>query len=508
MDEPRVRPTSRQKQAAGAAVKQAPATPSRRAVKKAAQPATSSTNGDGAVRRSLPRREHAALGNLKRDPIALLEISSAGRVAGLVPLRYGRMLESPFAFFRGSAIIQAHDLAGTPNSGIIIQIAGDCHLSNFGGFASPERKLLFDLNDFDETAPGPWEWDLKRLSASLMLVARHLRHKRGVGDDLVYAMVRSYQQRMQEYAQMSLLDTWYDAISFERLVAETDEPEVQKRIRRAMERAADRTHHSLLSKLTEVVDGRMRMIDAPPHVFHIHGHHSLFDPKDDWLHLKDLDESRAVSATLDKAFNGYLETLAPDRRELLSHFRRQDTAFKVVGVGSVGTRCLAQLLLDPAGEPLFLQIKEADVSVIARYFRSKTPAHHGERVVQGQRLMQAASDLFLGWFKGPRGRCFYVRQLRDMKLSVQIELLDAEMLGRYASVCGWVLARGHAKAGGRARDIAAYLGRSDKFATAMAAYADGYADQVERDYGKFVDACRSGRLQARTDADMAQDFRI
>ncbi|WP_407935362.1 DUF2252 domain-containing protein [Cupriavidus alkaliphilus] len=455
-----------------------------------------------ALRQQVPRGAHEAIGQVDRDPVALLQLSSEGRVPRLVPLRYGRMVQSPFAFFRGSAILQAHDLAGTPDSGLPMQICGDCHLANFGGFATPERALLFDLNDFDETSPGPWEWDLKRLCASFVVAVRHLRHGPGVAEDAVRAAVGSYRRRMAAYAGMGMLDTWYDRITFDRLIEEEASPEIQKRIRRGMERAADRTHESLLPKLAERIGERWKILDAPPAVFHVHGRQTLFEAGDDWMTLADPEQAIA------QAFKEYLSTLAPDRRRLLEHFTRHDQAFKVVGVGSVGTRCLIQLLVDQHDKPLFLQVKEATRSVVARYYKSAPCAHEGRRVVEGQRLMQAASDLFLGWTKGPRGRHFYMRQLRDMKLSAQIELMDADLLGRYAALCGWVLARAHAKASGLAAEVSGYLGRSDRMADVMVGYANGYADQVERDYDQFVAACRSGRLEARTDADMAADFRV
>lgn len=472
-----------------------------------------------ALRQHAPRSLHAAIGHVDRDPIRLLEISSAGRVDRLIPLRYGRMLESPFAFFRGSAIVQAHDLAGTPYSGIVQQICGDCHVANFGGFATPERALLLDVNDFDETAEGPWEWDLKRLVASFVVAARHLRHSRATADTLVRQATSSYSARMATYADMGILDTWYDHITFERLLNEATDPDAQRAIRRGMERAADRTHAALLPKLGVQVNGRWHILDAPPAVFHVRGNQTLFAASDDWMSVKD------VEAVLDKFHAEYLTTLAPDRRQLLAHFTRHDMAFKVVGVGSVGTRCLIQLMIDTHGKPLFLQVKEAGQSVVARYFKARRAAagkhgagrsvrtaaasvHEGRRVVEGQRLMQAASDLFLGWAKGPFGRCFYLRQLRDMKLSPQLELMDANLLGRYASTCGWVLARAHAKAGGQAAEISGYLGSGDRMAEALVEYANAYADQVERDYARFVEACRKGDLPARTDEDMAAEFRV
>jgi uncharacterized protein (DUF2252 family) len=441
------------------------------------------------------------VGNIDRDPVELLKISSAGRIEKLVPLRYGRMIQSPFAFFRGSAIIQAHDLAGTPSSGLHMQICGDCHLANFGGFATPERTLIFDVNDFDETSLGPWEWDLKRLVASFVVAARHLGHKRGVAEELVRRVVGSYQTHMAGYAQLSVLETWYDRISFERLLTEEVSPEASRRIQRGMEKAADRTSAALLPKMSHQVDGRWIIRDAPPVVFHGAGAASLLSAEDRW------EGGGSTQEALDEAFESYVSTLAPDRRRLLSYFTGQDMAFKVVGVGSVGTRCLVYLMIDRNGKPLFLQIKEAVQSVIARYFEAPRVAHEGQRVVDGQRLMQAASDMFLGWTKGPRGRHFYVRQLRDMKLSAQIELMDAELLGEYGALCGWVLARAHAKASGDAAAISAYIGTSDRLADAIVKYAEAYADQVERDYEVFVDACRSGALEARSEEDMEADFR-
>jgi len=455
-----------------------------------------------ALRQLVPRRSHAAVGNVDRDPIPLLETSSAGRVERLVPLRYGRMIQSPFAFFRGSAILQAHDLAGAPASGMTIQICGDCHLSNFGGFATPERALLFDLNDFDETSPGPWEWDLKRLTASMVVAARHLRHGKPAADNMVVQVVNSYRDHMAMYAEMGVLETWYDRITFDRVLAETLDPTAQKEIRRAMERAAGRTHETLLPKLSERAGHRWRILDAPPAVFHIRSEQTLFTKDDDWL-------KKSVDAdAIARCFGDYTATLAADRRELLSHFTSQDIAFKVVGVGSVGTRCLIQLLTDSHDKPLFLQFKEATQSVVARFFKSPAVTHEGRRVVEGQRLMQAASDLFLGWTKGPSGRHFYARQLRDMKFSAEIELMDAALLAGYGRVCGRALARAHAKASNLAPEISGYLGTSDAMAEALVGYANAYADQVDRDYEAFAAACRSGRLAARTDADMAADFQV
>lgn len=456
-----------------------------------------------AARDRTPRKDHAAVGDVDRDPIALLEQNSAGRVKRLIALRYGRMLASPFAFYRGSAIIQAHDLAGTPESDMPMQICGDCHLSNFGGFATPERTLIFDVNDFDETAIGPWEWDLKRLAASLAVAGRHLGHGDAMARQFAFAVTDSYRTRMAEYAELGALEIWYEKISFDDLLRNYDDNDVRKRIKRGMEKAATRTHEQMLSKLADFVDGTWRIRDVPPGVFHVRGKSTLFDPDDDWLKHDDPDGAR------EKVFKDYLDTLASDRRDLLLNFVFQDIAFKVVGVGSVGTRCLVMLFVDHFGKPMFLQVKEASKSVISLFYKSHSSIkNNGQRVVHGQRLMQAASDPFLGWAAGPFGRHVYVRQLRDMKISAEVELYPPELLEQYGRLCGWVLARAHAKAGGMAMELSAYMGKGDTLAEAVADYAIAYADQVEQDYETFQKACRDGTLEARTDVDMAADFLV
>ncbi|MBB2998672.1 MULTISPECIES: DUF2252 domain-containing protein [Paraburkholderia] len=457
-----------------------------------------------AARERAKRSSHKQTGELHRDPLKLLEASSEGRVPNLVPLRYGRMIVSPFTFFRGSAILQAHDLAQVPNTGMVMQICGDGHLLNFGGFATPERQLVFDLNDFDEVAPGPWEWDLKRLVASFVVAARHMRYSRGVAEDLVMTVVNTYRDRMRQYADYGALELWYDKITFDRMVETALTPEGRRLIRRGMEKAAGRTHESMLEKLAHRDDasGHWIVRDAPPALFHVHGPNSLYEAEDNWLTF---DDWRTL---ITPTYEAYLKTLAPDRRELLEHFALQDLVFKVVGVGSVGTRCLVILLVDHHGKPLFLQVKEARRSVISQFFKSPPFKHEAARVVQGQRLLQAASDIFLGWSTGPSGRHFYFRQLRDMKLSVDLELLDSTLLAGYGRLCGWAMARAHAKSGNAAIEIASYIGRSDQFAEALVGYGFAYADQVEKDYDLFVKAARSGKIRARSDEDMAADFRV
>ncbi|MBB1594564.1 DUF2252 domain-containing protein [Achromobacter sp. UMC46] len=448
------------------------------------------------------RSSHGIAGNTDRDPVKLLRISSADRVTALIPLRYGRMAASPFTFFRGSAILQAHDLAGTPDTGIDIPVCGDAHLLNFGGFATPERQLVFDLNDFDEVATGPWEWDLKRLTASFAIAGQHLGFSRGDVADAVMAAATEYRRRMAEYAQNSALDIWYEGITFDRMLEDAQTPQGRRLISKSMEKAAGRTHDSVLRKMAFKQDGQWQIRDAPPALFHPNGPNSLLDGPNAW------PDTATWKKKMAKCYGHYLDSLAPDRRELLKHFTTQDVVFKVVGVGSVGTRCLVMLLTDSWDNPLFLQVKEARRSVVARYSRAKSEPHEGYRVVTGQRLLQAASDIFLGWASGPRGRDYYFRQLRDMKVSADVESFDARLLAGYARICGWALARAHAKASGRAIELAAYMGRGDAFPDALVEYAREYARQNEKDYRAFTDACRSGKLPLRTDEDMAADFRV
>ncbi|MDE1179729.1 DUF2252 domain-containing protein [Paraburkholderia sp.] len=455
-----------------------------------------------AAREQSKRSSHRSFAEPHRNPIDLLRQSSEGRIEKLVPLRYGRMAASPFSFFRGSAILQAHDLCRSADTGLVMPICGDAHLMNFGGFATPERQLIFDLNDFDETARAPFEWDLKRLAASLVVAARHMRLSRGTASDLVMTAVTEYRDRIAQYAQCGALELWYDRITFDRMAETALTPERRRTVRRGMEKAASRTHESMLEKMASRVDDRWMIRDAPPALFHVDGANTLFSPEDDGFRI---DRWRKLIAHV---YADYLKTLSHDRRELLSHFTAQDLVFKVVGVGSVGTRCLVLLSTDHMDKPLFLQIKEARPSVIAQYYASPSPKHEGARVVEGQRMLQAASDIFLGWATGPSGRHYYLRQLRDMKLSANIELFDSDTLEGYARLCGWIMARAHAKASGQAIEVSAYIGRNDMFAESLTDYASAYADQVERDYDVFLKACRSGELEARTDEDMAADFRI
>ncbi|SDP22783.1 Uncharacterized conserved protein, DUF2252 family [Ralstonia sp. 25mfcol4.1] len=453
------------------------------------------------ARQHVRRSQHANIGDTERDPIELLKANSAGRVEALVPLRYGRMSVSPFTFFRGSAIIQAHDLAGTVNTGIVLPICGDAHLSNFGGFATPERQLVFDLNDFDEVAPGPWEWDLKRLVASFAIAGDHMGAGRGAIAECVSTAVQEYGDRMREYSESSSLDLWHEVITFDRMMERAVSDEGRELIAKTSKKATSRTNESVLAKMATLQDGRWTIQDAPPALFHPGGPNSLLGGEK-WA------DTDAWKGKLAKAFDAYVQTLPFDRRALISQYELHDIAFKVVGVGSVGTFCLVMLFVDCHGNPLFLQVKEARPSVIATYFPAAGPSHQGERVVAGQRLLQAASDSFLGWTTGPANRHFYFRQLRDMKVSAEVERMSNTVLQGYARMCGWALARAHAKAGGKAIEISSYIGSGERLADALVEYAFAYAKQNEADYGLFMTACRTGRLEARGDEEMAQDFRV
>lgn len=454
------------------------------------------------ARQHTKRSLHAFVGNVDRDPVELLRENSAGRVEQLVPLRYGRMSVSPFTFYRGSAILQAHDLAGTANAGIIFPICGDAHLMNFGGFATPERQLVFDLNDFDEVAHGPWEWDIKRLVASFAIAGEHMGITRGATEDIVLTVVQEYRDRMHAYAECGTLELWHDIVTFERMVETAATDEGKLLVKKTMEKAAGRTHESMLEKMAILKDGRWCIQDAPPALFHPGGPNSLLGKDQKWSNTEQWRGKLAA------AFDAYLQTLAPERRKLIEQFELHDIAFKVVGVGSVGTFCLIMLFVDSHGKPLFLQVKEARQSVISRYANGPDPSHQGARVVSGQRLLQAASDSFLGWTTGPAQREFYFRQLRDMKVSAEVERMNSTILQGYARICAWALARAHAKASGQAVEIAAYLGSGGRFGDALVEYAFAYARQNQKDYDAFMRACRTGKLEARSDEDMAADFRV
>jgi len=409
------------------------------------------------------------------DVIKLLEESDADRIADLIPVRYQRMSVSPFTFFRGTAIIQARDLAHASVSGITVQACGDCHMANFGGFASPERTLVFDINDFDETFPGPWEWDVKRLGASLILAARDRCFSKTSADESVRSMAASYREHMAEFAEMRVLDTWYAQVTFDAIKEYfRKDPDIAARLAKQQKKAFSQTSEAVFPKLTAVVDGLRKITDKPPVIYH----HQEF--------TRDFDKQQV------KFIEEYKDSLQAERRHLFERYRWHDSAIKVVGVGSVGTRCALTLFLADDDDPLFLQVKEARRSVLESPRAKSRYAHQGVRVVEGQRVMQAASDIFLGWTRSPN-HDYYVRQFRDMKVSADVETFRPSTHVAYGRLCGWTLARAHAKPGGAAM-ISGYLGSNEQFDDALAKYSQAYADQAERDFKTFQAAIRSERL--------------
>ncbi len=433
------------------------------------------------------RREDLAVwkpGKRQRDPISILQQSDPDRVAELVPIRYGRMLQSPFAFYRGSAGVMASDLSNSPTSDLHVQACGDCHLVNFGGFATPERNIIFDINDFDETLPAPWDWDVRRLVASIVLAGRSVGLSERMSRDCAESAARSYRERMSEFAKMDPLRLWYSQISSNDIMAALSKG-AQKRLQKRIEKATVASGSEMdFPKMTEVSGDNVRISDQPPLIFH-----------PDTLHGPEFE------ATLQDVRRAYRETLSADRRALLDRYQFVDAAMKVVGIGSVGRRCWIVLMRSAAGNPLFLQFKEAASSVFEPFTAKSTYDHHGERVVMGQRLMQPASDIFLGWFTAPNGRHFYARQLRDAKIKPLVETFDLEMLDKYAGFCGWVLARAHAKASDISPTISSYMcNSSDKFDVAMGAFAVAYADQAEKDHGLLKAAVRAGKIDVIQEA--------
>jgi uncharacterized protein (DUF2252 family) len=430
------------------------------------------------------------------DPVALLEEQSATRVPELVPVRYGRMMVSPFTYYRGAALPMASDLATTPVTGLPVQACGDAHLANFGIFGSAERRLVFDVNDFDETLPGPWEWDVKRLAASLEVAGRGNGFSTKQRRAIVAGMAERYRLAMRQFAGMSDLDVWYsiaDMDEFRALYKSRLSSRQRKQVGKGMAKARTRDSMQEVGKLTRMVDGRPRIISDPP----------LLVPLDELLAGREADR-KFIESELSDLITKYRRTLETDRRYLLEQFEFADMAHKVVGVGSVGTRCWIVLMLGRNSlDPLFLQAKEASESVLCRFVGSSKYANEGQRVVAGQRLMQASSDIFLGWQRTEVGldnrtRDFYIRQLRDWKLSVDIDSMVPRGMRLYGELCAWTLARAHARSGDRIA-IAAYLGASAVFDKAIAQFAGAYADQNERDYDGLVGAVASGRIAATPD---------
>ncbi|MEU8221357.1 DUF2252 domain-containing protein [Kribbella sp. NPDC048915] len=440
------------------------------------------------VRELVPLESHAEFEPGPRDPIGLLLEQERTRVPELVPIRHGRMLTSPFAFYRGAALPMAADLATTPTSGLRVQLCGDAHLMNFGAFASPERHLVFSVNDFDETLPGPFEWDVKRLAASFAVAGRENGFDQKQRRKVVLASVESYRAAMQDFATRPFLDVWYAHFDVEDAIREfrsSVHPRGVKSLEKMVAKAHTHDNLQAFSKLTTVVDGRRRIVHSPP----------LIEPLED---IFPADQRTAVEDAVRETLNTYRHTLQSDRRHLLDHFTLTQVARKVVGVGSVGTRCWIVLMECGDGtEPLFLQAKEAGESVLCRYVGRSEYRNQGERVVAGQHLIQAQSDIFLGWtqlLEDGVERDYYVRQLKDWKFSADVERSTPKGLRIYAGMCGWTLARAHARSGDRLA-LAGYLGSSDRFAHALADFAEMYADQNERDYDAWKAAVNAGRLQ-------------
>jgi uncharacterized protein (DUF2252 family) len=451
-----------------------------------------------AARSGAPRSSHgdwAAVSD-RPDPVTLLEEQAKSRWRDLVPIRYGRMAGSPFAFFRGAAYVMASDLAGTPRSGITTQICGDAHLSNFGGFAAPDRRLVFDLNDFDETLPGPWEWDVKRLAASLAVAGRERDFSRRARLRIVTRTVRAYRDAMRELARMRNVDVWHARVEVESVLADVGrrlDRDAARRAQRNVAKAHRKDSTRALAKLTRVVDGEPRLIGDPP----------LIVPIAQMVDERALGQREVFDQHVRELLRAYRRTLRADVRRVVAGYRYVDLAHKVVGVGSVGTRSWIVLMLGRDGDdPLFLQVKEAARSVVEPYVGRSAYKNQGQRVVEGQRLMQAAGDIMLGWIRSvglddERERDLYVRQLWDWKASAEVDAMDPTTLELYGRLCGSTLARAHARSGDRIA-IAAYLGGGDRFDRAVADFAETYADQNERDHRVLVAAIAAGRVDART----------
>ena len=399
----------------------------------------------------------------------------------LIPLRHGRMMVSPFTFYRGAAAIMASDLARTPVTGVTVQACGDCHLLNFGGFATPERKLIFDINDFDETSIAPWEWDVKRLVASFVIAGRANRFRAADCQEAAWWTARRYREQMTEYAQAGVLDSWYAAIDLDALTATGTDQHLRIFSRKKVLNATKASEFHELHKLTHEEGETPRITDAPPLIYHI----------------DDVRAHRRYYNAVERTFRQYRATLDPSRRVLLDRYKLVDMAIKVVGVGSVGTQCGVALFLSGNGEPLFLQYKEARQSVLEARAGKSAYKHCGQRVVVGQRIMQAASDAFLGWTIGVDGRELYIRQLSDVKIKPVVEIMKPLDLCNYAKACGWALARAHVRSGDAVM-LSAYMGKGSAFEDALSAFAVAYADQNERDYAKFIAAIRAGRIKAET----------
>lgn len=434
-----------------------------------------------ALRDSVPRESHAGWtppAN-RRDPIDILKESNQHRLPELVPIRYGRMLQSPFTFLRGSAGLMAADLAATPATGLRVQACGDCHLLNFGLFATPERNLIFDLNDFDETLPAPWEWDVKRLAVSFAVAVRDIHLSDKQARAAAAECVRAYREQLRNFSKMSPLDVWYFRLDAQSIIDAAPDARTKQQRKGVVAKAKQRIGDYLYPKISEEVGGRRRIIDQPPIMFHV-------DKEREPEHLVMVQE----------ALDQYRLSLPDERRVLFDRYALADIVIKAVGIGSVGTYCFAALFFSAENHPLLLQFKQACPSVLEPYAGKSRYENHGQRVVVGQRLIQSASDIFLGWTRGRKGRDFFVRQLRDMKMSASIvEGVSAKQVLLYAEMCGRTLAHSHAKSGDAAL-ISGYLGKSDEFDQAIGEFAMAYADQTIKDHEALVKAVRAGNLEA------------
>jgi uncharacterized protein (DUF2252 family) len=433
-----------------------------------------------ALRDKCPRAAHAVWQppSNRPDPLELVVESSQGRIPQLIPIRYGRMMQTPFTFYRGAALNMAADLAATPETGLSVQACGDAHLLNFGAYATPERRVIFDINDLDETLPAPWEWDVKRLAVSFLLACRNNRFSEAAARDTTLACVRAYRAAMDQFAQMHTLDVWYATLDFEQIIPQIEDEVTRKRAQKVLAKVRQRSvaEHDY-PQLVTTAGQRPEIKENPPLIYH-------------WREQGQAE----FTANVQQAFAHYRESLEEVRRLLLDRFRLLDIAIKVVGVGSVGTWCAVALMMAGDDDPLFLQIKEARSSVLEGYAGRSAHANHGQRVVTGCRLMQSASDVFLGWTESALGRHLYVRQLRDMKIKMPVEVFPPSVMHQYAEACGWTLARAHARSGEPAR-ISGYLGKSDAFDRAVTTFAIAYADQSERDHDTLMKAVRAGKLE-------------
>jgi len=438
------------------------------------------------LRKQIPHDSHGNWSPVRNrsDPVKLIEEQNEGRLEWLIPVRRWRMSTSPFAFFRGSARIMAADLAGTPVSGLEVQLCGDAHLANFGLYASPERQLVFDINDFDETLAGPWEWDIKRLATSIIIAARHNDIKNKDGRKATQRMVKTYRQAMSDFAGMRTTDTWYAMLDKDEFHETADKEGRKNEAKAITDEAHGKDSRHALDKLAEEVDSQYRIEHEPPRLVPLR-------------ELRDHVSRSHLQTLVENAFDAYRHSVADDLKCLLDRFRPVDIALKVVGVGSVGTRCLILLLEGrDHNDPLFLQVKQANRSVLEQYLKNSPYRNQGQRVVEGQRLMQTVSDIFLGWNESEStGHDFYWRQLRDWKGSVDVDNVNVDDLKYLARLCGWTLARAHARSGDPVA-IAGYLGSNDSFDEALVEFANSYADQSEKDYEAFMQQIRSGKLIA------------